>query len=260
VPPGERAVRIRELADMFGLTTMLNMRVHHLSGGEVQRVALARALALNPDVLLLDEPTVNLDAPLKRQFREDLLRSVRTHARAAVVITHDSADAFGFADRIAVMENGRIVQTGTPDELLGDPRTPFVAAFTGAELLLNGTVSAVAEDLVQVALVEGGSVWAALPHGRSWKVERGARVHVAYRPEDIVLSSVESSTELSARNQFRVRVASFTGTGGLVRLRLEGPPALAAVLTRTSCESLGLRPGREVIAHLKAAALRALPA
>jgi molybdopterin-binding protein len=75
-----------------------------------------------------------------------------------------------------------------------------------------------------------------------------------------VLSSVESSTELSARNQFRVRVASFTGTGGLVRLRLEGPPVLAAVLTRTSCESLGIRPGREVIAHLKAAALRALPA
>ncbi len=260
LPEDERMLRITALADMFGLTPMLNTRVHQLSGGEAQRVALARALAVNPDVLVLDEPTANLDAPLKRQFRDDLLRSVRTHARAAVIITHDSADAFGLADRIAVMENGRIVQTGTPDELLADPRTPFVAAFTGAELLLNGTVKAVAEDLVHVALVEGGSVWAALPQGRSWSIERGARVHVAYRPEDVVLSSIESTTELSARNQFRLKVASLTGTGGLLRLRLDGPPTLAAVLTRTSCESLGIRPGREVIAHLKAAALRALPA
>ena len=260
VPQAERQMRVTALADMFGLTPMLNTRIHQLSGGEAQRVALARALALNPDVLLLDEPTANLDAPLKRQFRDDLLRSVRSHARSAVIVTHDSADAFGLADRIAVMENGRIVQMGTPDELLADPRTPFVATFTGAELLLNGSVTAVAEDLVHVALVDGGSVWAALPHGRGWTIERGARVHVAYRPEDIVISSVESTTELSARNQYRLRVASVTGTGGLVRLRLEGAPALAAVLTRTSCESLGIRPGREVIAHLKAAAARALPA
>lgn len=258
--PAERRMRVAALADMFGLTRMLDTRIHQLSGGETQRVALARALAVEPDVLVLDEPTANLDAPVKRQFREDLLRSVRTHARSALVITHDSADAFGLADRIAVMENGRIVQTGTPDELLAEPRTPFVAAFTGADLLLNGTVTAVAEDLVQVALAEGGSVWAALPQDRGWTVERGARVHVAYRPEDVVLSSIESSTELSARNQFRLRVASLAGAGGLLRLRLEGAPALSAVVTRTSCESLGIRPGREVIAHLKAAALRALPA
>jgi molybdopterin-binding protein len=260
VAPAERQMRVAALADMFALTPMLDKRVHQLSGGEVQRVALARALALHPDVLMLDEPTANLDATVKRQFREDLLRSVRAHARSAVVITHDSADAFGLADRIAVMENGRIVQSGTPDELLAEPHTPFVAAFTGAELLLNGSITTVAEDLVHVALVEGGSVWAALPQGRSWTAERGARVHVAYRPEDVVLSSIESATELSARNQFRLRVAALSGAGGLVRLRLEGPPSLSAVLTRTSCEALGIRPGREVVAHLKAAALRALPA
>jgi molybdopterin-binding protein len=225
----------------------------------VQRVALARALVLHPDVILLDEPTAALDAPLKRQFREDLSRSVRTHARAAMIITHDSADAFGIADRIAVMDRGRIIQTGTPDELLADPRTPFVAAFTGAELLLNGSVTTIAEDLVHVALSDGGAVWAALPRERSWTLERGARVHVAYRPEDVMLSSVESTTELSARNHFRVRVAALSGSGGLVRLRLEGPPTLSALITRTSCESLGIRPGRDVIAHLKAAALRALP-
>ena len=260
VPASERTERVQALASFFGLQDMLDSPVRNLSGGEAQRVALARALAVKPDILLLDEPTANLDAPLKRQFRDDLSRSVRAHARAALIITHDPTDAFGLADRIAVMEQGRIVQSGTPDDLLADPRTSFVAAFTGAELLLDGTVSAIAEDLVQVALQGGGSIWAMLPHGRHWVAERGARVHVAYRPEDVVISAAESSTELSARNAFRLRVASFTGSGGLVRLRLEGQPTLSALLTRTSCESLGIRPGREVIAHLKAAALRALPA
>lgn len=256
----ERRARVNELAELFGLSGMLQSHVHRLSGGEAQRVALARALAVRPDVLLLDEPTANLDAPLKRQFREDLLRSVRALSHSALIITHDSADAFGLADRIAVMEHGRIVQTGTPDELLADPGTSFVAAFTGAELLLNGSITDIAEDLVHVALTEGGAVWAALPRGRSWSVQRGARVHVAYRPEDVVISSVESTVELSSRNHFRLRVAALSGTTGLIRLRLEGQPPLSAVLTRTSCESLGIRPGRDVIAHLKAAALRALPA
>jgi molybdopterin-binding protein len=260
VNDNERRARVDDIVAQFGLQPILDAPVQRLSGGEAQRVALARALALKPDLLLLDEPTANLDAPLKRQFREDLSRSVRAHARSALIITHDPTDAFGLADRIAVMEAGRIVQTGTPDDLLADPRTSFVATFTGAELLLNGTVSATAEDLVLVALQEGGAIWATLPQGRGWRVERGARVHVAYRPEDVVLSPADSTTELSARNQYRLRVESLSGTGGLIRLRLEGQPALSALLTRTSCESLELRPGREVIAHLKAAALRALPA
>lgn len=256
----ERRARVTELAELFGLSGMLQSHVHRLSGGEAQRVALARALAVRPDVLLLDEPTANLDAPLRRQFREDLLRSVRALSQSALIITHDSADAFGLADRIAVMEQGRIVQMGTPDELLAEPGTSFVATFTGAELLLNGSITDIVEDLVHVALTEGGAVWAALPRGRSWSVQRGARVHVAYRPEDVVISPVDSTVELSSRNHFHLRVAALSGTAGLIRLRLEGEPPLSAVLTRTSCESLGIHPGREVIAHLKAAALRALPA
>jgi molybdopterin-binding protein len=255
----ERERRIAALAEAFGLSNILNSRVHSLSGGETQRVALVRALVLQPDLLMLDEPSANLDASIQRQFRDDLLRNVRAHARAVLIITHDAGDAFGLADRIAVMENGRIIQQGAPDELLSNPETSFVASFSGAELLLNGSVTAVAEDLVHVALVEGGNMWAALPPGRQWTIQRGARVHVAYRPEDVVLSSPETSIELSARNAYRLRVQSVSGTGGLVRLRLAGQPSLAALITRTSCESLGLRPGREVIAHLKAAALRAFP-
>jgi tungstate transport system ATP-binding protein len=249
--------RIRDVAASFGLAGILDKRVHQLSGGEVRRTALLRALVLQPDVLLLDEPTANLDAPIKRQLRDDLLRAVRTHARSVLIITHDPADAFGFADRIAVLEKGRIVQDGAPEDVLANPASPFVASFAGAELLLGGSVVTVAEDLVHVSLDDGSTIWATLPARRVWPVQRSDKVHIAYRPEDVVLSSVESTTELSARNQFRLRVAAITGSGGLVRLRLEGKPTLSALITRTSCESLGLRPGRDVIAHLKAAALRA---
>lgn len=259
VPAADRAPRIAAAAGAFGLENKLDASVSTLSGGEAQRVALARAIALKPALLLLDEPSANLDVMIKRTFREDLERASRTHAGAVILITHDPAEAFGLADRIAVMDNGRIVQTGSPEELLDDPHTPFVASFTGAELLLDGVVSAVAEDLVHVD-VGGAMIWATLPADRNWTPQRGVRAHVAYRPEDVMISSSETHIEVSARNSYRLRIASLTGSGGLVRLRLEGNPRLVAVVTRTSVESLGLRPGRDVIAHMKATALRVLRA
>jgi molybdate transport system ATP-binding protein len=233
--------------------------VRTLSGGEAQRVALARAIALRPSVLLLDEPTSNLDVLIKRTFREDVERAARTFAGAVVLITHDPAEAFGLADRIAVMDGGKIVQSGAPEDLLDDPRTPFVASFTGAELLLDGVVAATAEELVHVD-VGGAMIWATVAPDRSWTPERGARAHVAYRPEDVMIATPDSAAEVSARNQFRLRIASLSGAGGLVRLRLEGALRLSALVTRTSVESMGLRPGREVVAHLKATALRVLRA
>jgi len=257
VDAADRKRRIEAAATAFGIENLMSAHVRTLSGGEAQRVALARAFALQPEVLLLDEPTANLDALVKRTFREDIERAARTQAGAVVLITHDMAEALGVADRVAVLDNGRVVQSGTPEDLLNDPRTPFVASFTGAELLLDGTIAAVAEELVHVD-VGGAFVWATLPRDRAWTPHKGMRTHVAYRPEDVLISSPDSSFEMSARNHYRLKVASLSGSGGLVRLRLEGNPQLTALITRTSVESLELRPGREVIAHLKATALRAL--
>ncbi len=250
VPRGEWPARIDRAAGELGISALRGARVHRLSGGEAQRVALARALVLEPDVLLLDEPTANLDTTVRRRFREELGSVLRERAGAVVLITHDAADAFDLADRVAVMEEGRIVQVGTPEDLTTDPATPFVAAFTGAELLLDGAVESADEGEVRVLAGEARLV-ARAPEA---VLSPGTAVHVRYRPEDVTLAPGDAP-DVSARNRLRMRVRSVTPSGGLIRVRLEGPIGLAALITRESAARLGVAPGARVTALLKTTAL-----
>ena len=255
----ERRRRAASVLEALGLAPLAGAAVGTLSGGEAQRVALARALVLEPDVLLLDEPTAGLDVMVRRRFRHELEALLRSRARSAVLITHDAADAFALADRIAVMEEGRLVQVGTPTELVVAPATPFVAEFTGAELLLDGVVEESREGVVTVRvaadtrLVAAAEPWAPVP-------VPGARAHVAYRPEDVMLAPAEGAGTSSARNDVPATVAALTPAGGLVRVRLGGPLPLTALLTREGADALGLAPGARVVARIKATALRAYPA
>ncbi len=252
-----RTARAREALGWLGVERLARAPMHALSGGEHQRVALARALVLEPEILFLDEPSANLDITVRRRFREDLEHAVRHHARAVVLITHDAADAFALADRIAVMENGRITQTGGPEDLVAQPATPFIAEFAGAELLLDGVVISTEDALVSIAFGPGSTAIAAPTPGRT--LAAGEPVHVAYRPEDVTLSLPDSATT-SARNRFAVRVAALVPAGGLVRVRLDGEARLIALVTRESVERLGLTPGARTTASLKASALRVYPA
>ncbi|MBW3552249.1 MAG: ABC transporter ATP-binding protein [Gemmatimonadetes bacterium] len=246
----EWRARTDRVAGELGLAGLVDARVGRLSGGEAQRVALARALVLEPDVLLLDEPTAGLDATIRRRFREELGGVLRERAGAVVLITHDAADAFDLADRVAVMEGGRIAQVGTPEDLTTDPATPFVAAFTGAELLLDGVVETTEEGTVRVRAGDARLV-ARAPEPA---LEPGTAVHVRYRPEDVTLAPADVP-DVSARNHLPMRVRSTTPSGGLIRVRLEGPIELAALVTRESAERLGIRPGAAVTALLKSTAL-----
>lgn len=250
VPREEWAARIERIVSELGIRPLKEANVARLSGGEAQRVALARALVLEPDVLLLDEPTANLDVTVRRRFREELGTVMRERARSVVLITHDASDAFDLADRVAVMEGGRIVQVGTPEELTTEPATAFVAAFTGAELLLNGVVERVDDGTLDVT-TGATTLVARCPEGR---LSPGDRVHVRYRPEDVVLAPVEAP-DTSARNCLHMTVRSVTPVGGLIRIRLDGPLTLAALVTRTSAERLQLRPGAPISALLKTTAL-----
>jgi len=254
VPRSEWAARIDGTVAGLGLMALVRADVGRLSGGEAQRVALARALVLEPAVLMLDEPTANLDVTVRRRFREELGQVMRERAGSVVLITHDPGDAFDLADRVAVMEDGRIVQVGSPEELTTDPATPFIAAFTGAELLLDGVVERVGDGTLDVRTGECTLVARSTDGGPA----PGSRVHVRYRPEDVLLAPGAAS-EVSARNRLRLTVVSMKPAGGLVRVRLTGPVTLAALVTRASAERLELRPGAGITALLKTTALSVYP-
>jgi iron(III) transport system ATP-binding protein len=132
LPRRNRAGRVAEVLDLVGLAGLQQRRPHELSGGQQQRVALARALAPEPTTVLLDEPWSNIDPLLRGAMRDDIARILRTAGVTAMLVTHDQEEAFSLADRIAVMDSGRIIQVGTPEDMYYRPTTRRVAEFVGA--------------------------------------------------------------------------------------------------------------------------------
>jgi len=129
VAPDEIMRRVGEMAELLGLSELLERRPEALSGGERQRVALGRALVRRPAVLLLDEPLAGLDAPLRLQLRRELVRLHRELRTAMIYVTHDQPEALALGSRVGVMNAGRLEQIGPPAELREQPATPFVAEF-----------------------------------------------------------------------------------------------------------------------------------
>ncbi|WP_441249593.1 ABC transporter ATP-binding protein [Kitasatospora sp. McL0602] len=146
LPRGERRERVAELLDLIGLTGLGDRHPHQLSGGQQQRVALARALAPAPELLLLDEPFAALDAALRTELRTEVAATLRRAGATAILVTHDQEEAFSFADTIAVMRAGRIVQQAPPQELYREPADAGVARFLGEANLLPARLDGVKAD------------------------------------------------------------------------------------------------------------------
>lgn len=253
VPQSESESRVTQTLEMLGVAQLRAAPVDTLSGGEAQRVALARALVIDPEILFLDEPTADLDVAVRRQLLEDLERIVGRAESAIVLITHDPAEAFALANRVSVIEGGRIVQTGTPTEVFEAPATEFVASFTGAEFMLRGRIEVV-EDGALIVRLDSGQSLVAVGEGVP-----GDSVQVAYRPEDVVIGP-PGAAATSARNRFDVTVERVRPQGGLVRLRLGGDGlSLVALITRGAREDLGLEVGTRVVTQFKATALHVFP-
>ena len=136
-PPNERETRIQDVLEMVGLGDFQQRDVSQLSGGERQRVALARSLAPNPRLLMLDEPLGSIDAALRERLILDLRSIIKQVGLTAIYVTHDQAEAFAVADRIAVMNNGRIEQIDSPQVLYHNPQTIFTARFLGLHNILT---------------------------------------------------------------------------------------------------------------------------
>jgi iron(III) transport system ATP-binding protein len=180
-----RVSRALELVDLAGYGPR---RVQELSGGQQQRVAVARALAPEPPLLLLDEPLSNLDAALRERTRVELRTLLKQLGMTAVFVTHDQDEAFALADRIALLDRGRLQQFGAADELYRRPANPFVAGFIGRANFMDATVAAAGAPL-RVRL-DAGAEWSALP-APDLAAAAGDSVRLMVRPESL---TIESST------------------------------------------------------------------
>jgi molybdate transport system ATP-binding protein len=207
-----------------------------LSGGQAQRVALARALVTEPRVLLLDEPLAALDAQVRTAVRGELRRTLAEFDGIRLLVTHDPVDAMVLADRLVVIEAGRMTQTGIPVDVSRHPRSSYVADLLDTNLLrgrADGRFVRVASDLVLESATEArGDVFVAFP-------PRAVAVHLA-RPAG------------SPRNAWPSTIEAVEGRGITVRLRLAGPVPVVAEVTAAAAHELGLEPATPVWAAVKA--------
>lgn len=184
----ERARAARVALERVGLASKEGRYPGELSGGEQQRVALARALVAQPGLLLFDEPLSNLDADRREQLRVDIAALVREQGTTAIYITHDQFEAFALADKVGVLDRGRLVQLATPEEIFRSPATPFVARFTGLAGEIPGVVEEVTGSGVTVATPAGVLVGSPFP---GIDLRRGAPAQVLVRPSAVRLLSEE---------------------------------------------------------------------
>jgi molybdate transport system ATP-binding protein len=244
----DRRRRATELLEWFGIGDLAGARPRSLSGGEAQRVAVARAVAAEPLVLLLDEPLSALDPQTKARVSMDLWSHLRELGLATIVVSHEFADVVGLADRVAVMEDGRIVQAGKSHDLLEGPVTPFVAALTGVNFFPG--VATPRGDLTEIRSAEGGSVFL------STEPALGP-VGVVVFPWEVALST--HAPEGSALNQLAGPVRRVSAVGNRVRITVGSHPTVVAELTDQSLHRLGIAPGVAVVASWKATGTRLVP-
>jgi molybdate transport system ATP-binding protein len=203
--------------ERFGIADLAHRRPRELSGGQAQRVAIARALATEPEVLLLDEPFTGLDVSVQMALRIELGQHLRDFAGTALLVTHDPIDALTLADRVLVLDEGRVAQTGPAAEVAARPRTSHVARLVGLNLVRD------AEELM------------------------------AFTPDAVTVSLVEP--EGSSRLHWHGPIATLSPHGDAVRLLVHASPDLLADVTPAAATELGLVPGREVWLSAKATAV-----
>lgn len=226
-------------------TDLADRRSRRLSGGQAQRVALARALAAEPEVLLLDEPLAGLDVAAAASMRKVLRRVLASGGRCAVLVTHDLLDVLTLADRVIVVDGGRIVESGPAAEVLATPKSHFGARFAGVNLI-GGTVTA------DGALATSwGAHWHGAPAG---EVSPGASAVAVFSPASV--SVYRDEPHGSPRNTIAVTVAELDSRGPGIRVRADeqpdGAPGLAADITAESATELRLAPGDTVYFSVKA--------
>jgi tungstate transport system ATP-binding protein len=243
------AEKVDHVVEMVGLEGYKNRNARTLSGGEAQRVALARSLVLEPEVLLLDEPTANLDPTSTDKIEQLISYVARQRNTTMIMATHVMSQGQQLADRIGVLLNGRLVQTGNATGIFHSPRNEEVANLVGMENVIAGIISESNEGIVTVD-IEGNDLQAVSNY------PSGKDVYACIRPEDITLLIADSCQQKpirsSARNSFHGKVSRVATVGPLSRVEIDCGFRLVSLVTKISAEELDLQVGREVCAAFKA--------
>jgi len=251
VSESEKVERVKEALRLLQIEELAKHRPPQLSGGQQQRVALARAIARRPQLLLLDEPLSALDAPTRAKLCGELRQLLTRLAIPSVVVTHDWTEALALGDQIAVIDGGRVLQTGKPQEVFSRPANADVARVVGVETVVQGAVTDTHEGLATVKVEE-----VILTAVASSDIRRD--VFVCIRAEDVTLEPAMAGAT-SARNHLAATVASISSIGALAKVTVDCGFPLTALVTRSALADLRLETGSSVRAAIKAGAVHLVP-
>jgi ABC-type Fe3+/spermidine/putrescine transport system ATPase subunit len=219
-PKAEIPDRVREMLRLVQLQGFEGRRPGQMSGGQQQRVALARVLATRPKLVLLDEPLSALDAKLREELRLELKQILTAVGSTTIVVTHDQDEAMSLADRIIVMNAGRIEQQGTPDDIYMRPRTPFVAAFIGRTNWFHGRISGAVSGGFSQLSTANGTALTIRDTGRA--NAENERWSVCIRPERMAITAPDSRSDRSGDNLLPGKVVDVVNMGAQINYVIEG--------------------------------------
>ncbi len=251
VSKSQRRAPIEHALEQVGLGGFADRSVSALSGGEAQRVSLARALVIEPKVLLLDEPLASLDALLKRRLTREFAEILRDTGATAVWVTHDQDEAMVVADRIAIMNEGRIVAEGPTDDVMALPRDEWTARFLGLSKPMVGTATPYQDGLIAIR-VDGVTVIS------TGFAEPGVQLLFSIAPEDVLLFAGDVDLPVTtARNRIPATVTDLSPRGSTMTVTLDaGGVEFTSSVSRASVQELGLECGTSVLAVFKATSVR----
>jgi tungstate transport system ATP-binding protein len=254
VPQPQIQERVGRWLERLGIAFLANRSARQLSGGEAQRVSIARALVLEPEVLLLDEPLKELDSPTREALTEELKDVLQETRTTTVFVTHERSEALRLSDRVAILQEGRLLQVGTTEEVFNRPASEAVAAFVGVETVLPGRILATRDGLATVEVAPDRRIEVAC------QLQTGRSVLVSLRPEDVTLYACGCEpAQSSARNRFTGTITRVQQLGFLHKVFVDCGFPLAAIITKQSFEDLALAPGKAVDVSFKATAAHAIP-
>jgi spermidine/putrescine ABC transporter ATP-binding subunit len=258
IPAAEANRRVAEALELVRLTGLADRYPAQLSGGQQQRVALARAIVIRPSVLLLDEPLSNLDAKLRQGMRFEIRQLQRRLGITTLFVTHDQEEALTLSDRVAVMNQGRIAQIGTPQDIYRNPRSLFIAEFIGEVNLIEGVIAFADTCGIKLTMAAG---WEAFASAGA-DVNVGSRAVIAVRPENVHVFELDDATSQQFANRAAgvIEATTYLGPSTILHIRLTGGALVQARRNNDELASrnaeLAVEPGDRVFVCWHASACR----